>query len=112
MSVRQYPEVPKRWVTSDEKGSNEHLFVVALAVRGLLVGQSNNLLEVTLTPDATTTTVSDARIGGTSKAFMTACSASASLATGLWVEASLGAFTIHHDSSSEVDREFCIAFHG
>ena len=112
MTVRQFPEVPKRWVRDDPRQSNEHLFVVALAVRGLMVGQSNNLIELTLAAGATSTIVTNAGIGITSRAFLTPLSATAAAATGIWVETSVGAFTVHHNSDPATDRSFCLVFHG
>jgi len=107
MSVQAYPELARRW--DDEK---EHLFQVSLAVRGLMIGQANNVLEVTLDPGATSTEVSDTRIAVTSKAFLTARSASAAAATGVWVATSHGKFTIYHDSSPATNRYFGVLFVG
>jgi len=109
MTVRQYPEVPLLWKGRDQE---EHLYQIALALRGIMVGQVNTLLEVTLAAGATSTEVSDPRIGATCKAFLTARSATAAAATGVWIETAIGKFTIHHDSSAATDRDFGLLFSG
>jgi hypothetical protein len=122
--IQSYPELPRRWKEAAEgafsagrgrDASNatiEHLYKVSLVVRGLMIGQANNVLEVTLAPGATSTVVSDPRIPISAKAFLTARSASAAAATGLWVEAGSGKVTLHHDATADTDRHFGLLFAG
>jgi len=101
-----YPKVPQTW--TDAK---EHLRYFANSINGLLDGQSNNTLSVTLTADATTTTITDDRIHGDSVPTLTPKTASAATAA-VSFSASKGILTLTHDSSSDTDRSFSVILFG
>ena len=86
---------------------SEHIRKVALAVRQMLEGKTNNYFDVTLEPDATQTIVERERVNIDTKVSLTPQSASAAAAiTFLWVEVSYGRITVHHDSQPDSDRSF------
>lgn len=87
----------------------EHRRKMALAIDQLLAGKSNNVLDITLTPNATETVVSRDRVCCDTRVSLTPKSASAAAAIGngtLWVEVTFGTITIHHDSTADTDRLF------
>ncbi len=101
-----YPKAPERW--SDPV---EHLLYIAKAINGLLDGQSNNTLSVTLTPDSTTTEISDPRIHLDTVPVLTPKSASAAAAA-VSYSATKGKLTLSHDSNPATDRSFGVILCG
>jgi len=91
----------------------EHTRKVALAVREILAGKTNNVGIVTLSANETTTVFEAERISFNSAIFLSPRSASAAGATNsIWFEAGNGSVTIHHDSSTATDRTFGLVFVG
>ncbi|MEQ9643515.1 MAG: hypothetical protein RIM84_26080 [Alphaproteobacteria bacterium] len=84
------------------------------ALRGLADGRSNAIGEVTLAASATSTVVSDTRVGSGSVILLSPMSASAvSADTFVYVQAvSDGGFTLAHDSNAVTDRDFRYAVQG
>lgn len=90
-------------------GLNEtRLAILTQAIRELAVGASNSLSEVTLTPSATTTVVSNSL--ATSQSHIALCPLTANAAAALpttYVSArGQGTFTLTHASAATVDRTF------
>jgi hypothetical protein len=89
---------------------------VAAVVNRLNQGKLSCTGTVTLTPNQTTTVVSDARAGAASVVLLTPLTASAAAevaAGGLYVSTrSKGAFTLTHGSSAAADRTFGYALLG
>ena len=92
--------------------TEEHLRKIASAGNAALDGQTNNQITVTLEPDETSTEIMYARCRHDISVNLTPASASASAATGVWVEPKRGTATIHHDSSPATDRKFFAVFVG
>lgn len=90
----------------------EHLRRVCQTVNGMLAGQGNSHEFATLEAEATETTVRlvNATING--GVGLTAMSASASTAVGIWSEAKAGKVIIHHDSKTDTDRLFLVVLYG
>lgn len=87
----------------------EHSRKIALIVREILVGKTNNGLNITLEPNQTMTLIERRRVCCDTKVSLTpqSASAAAALATGtLWVETTHGRITIHHDAQPDTDRVF------
>jgi len=84
----------------------EHSREIALIVQEILIGKTNNRILVTLTPNSTETNIDRSRINSDTVVNLTAQTASAAAATGLWVETHFGRITIHHDSDAAADRTF------
>ena len=101
-----YPKAPEMW-----SNPIEHLLYIAKAVNGLLNGQTNNTVAATLTPDSTTTEISDDRIHPDTVPMLTPKTASAA-ASVVSFAASKGKLTLTHDSSPATDRDFGIALFG
>lgn len=76
------------------------------AIRQLAEGRSNAIGTVTLAPGATSTVVKATNCAPTSIVLLTAQTANAAAATGVYVVAGKGQFTVHHDSSAATDRTF------
>lgn len=85
-------------------------------VNEVLHGGQNNVLDVTLTANAATTTVTDNRIGGSSRPTLQAMSASAATeaASGNLYVAAPTQFNvvIHHTNSAVTDRNFSMMLGG
>lgn len=79
---------------------------LANAIRQLAEGRSNAVGTLTLTPSATSTTVKATNCAPTSIVLLTAQTANAATATGVYVIAGKGEFTVHHNSSAAIDRTF------
>lgn len=84
---------------------------VATLVNLLATGKTNSLGQVTLTPSATMTTLSDNSIRPGSKLFFTPITAHAASVTGLWydpasVPVSGGTVTLHHSAVNQADLSF------
>jgi hypothetical protein len=86
----------------------EHRRKIARLANNLLQGKSNNVIQVTLTPNSTTTTVTDKRIGAYTGLFPSALTANAAAAlSGLYVSAQVnGRATLTHANNAQVDRLF------
>lgn len=96
--------VPKR-----HEDEEEHRRKLALITRELLAGKSNNVLDITLAPNATETRVQRDRVCCDTKVSLMpkSATAAAALASGqLWIEVHRGEITIHHDSQPDADRLF------
>lgn len=92
-------------LVSDEK---EHRRQIARLANSLLQGKTNNVIQVTLTPSATNTTITDKRIGANTGIFFSALTANAAAALGaLYVSSQAnGSATLTHASSANVDQTF------
>ena len=108
MALGQFPYPPETW--GDEKEQSRKL---ALAVRGLLDGKSNNLKDVTLEVDAAVTTISSSQISADTRIFLVPLTANAAAAQATtYVTTTAGVATITHDSDATTDRTFGIALFG
>jgi hypothetical protein len=88
-------------------------FEIANAVNSLLDGKVNSTGQVTLTPNAATTVLSDRRIGGSSAVFLTPLTLSAMTNGLVYVDTYVkGAATIHHGVSVATDMTFMYAVLG
>lgn len=65
MSSQGYPAVPEMLTDSDDKSvaGKEHRRKMAVAINNLNKGKSNCTLDVVVTASATSTTITDSRIG-------------------------------------------------
>lgn len=103
-------EAPIFWTGGDDtEGMQEHIRKVAIVVNEILAGKSNNVFDVTLTPNATETVVTRERTSMDSRVSLTPKSATAAAAIGagaVWVETTVNRITIHHDSQPDADRTF------
>lgn len=79
---------------------------LANAIRQLAEGRSNAVGTFTLAPSSTTTTVKATNCAPASVVLLTAQTASAAAATGVYAVAGKGEFTVHHNSSAATDRTF------
>lgn len=90
-------------------GGTSPLRLFAQVINGLLKGQGNNQILVTLTAGATTTTVEDPRLGSESNLHLTPLTANASTAekAGIWISArATGEMTLTHANSANIDQSF------
>jgi hypothetical protein len=87
--------------------------IVAVIIR-LVAGKTNNVTSVTLTAGATTTTLTDSRIGGGSFLGFSPTTATAATAmTKLYVSAKTkGSATLTHDNTADIDRTFNVLIVG
>lgn len=92
----------------------QHRRMIAQCLQGAMQGKVNAVTQVTLTPGATTTTLTDSRIGATTGIFFSALTADAAAAIpGLYVSAQQkGSATLTHASSSSADRTFNVLLIG
>lgn len=94
----------------------EHRRQLAQALRNAMQGKLNAVIQVTLTPSSTTTTVTDKRIGANTGLFFSPLTANAAGAlSGLYVNQSLqtnGSATLEHASASSSDRTFNVLLIG
>jgi hypothetical protein len=109
MTQKGYQAVPL--MLPDEK---EHRRQIAQAVNQQLTGKLNATVQVTLTASATTTTVTDKRIGAnTHFGFQPLTADAAAALSGLYVSSQAnGTATLTHASSSSVDRTFNVLLIG
>jgi hypothetical protein len=107
-----YPVPPANY---EAEGGNAYqrgvqLKAITTAVRGLMQGRSNNVINVTLTENTTTTTVTDSRITFCSAILLqpTTANAAAALATTYISETGRlnGSVTITHANNAQTDRTF------
>lgn len=77
-------------------------------LNNMLKGKLNVTIGITLTPSATTTTISDARIGPSSAILLSPLTANAAAALGTTYLSQVtgNSATITHASNSQVDRTF------
>ncbi len=101
------PSVPE--YMPDETQHRRH---IARVLNKVLAGATNNSLQVTLAPNATSTTVSDPRISLSTSPLLTPLTADAAAVTGLYVVPAAGACVINHPSSASTDRTFAMALIG
>jgi hypothetical protein len=97
-------QAPPEFLPDDK----EHRRQLARALRGLMQGKANVTLDVTLVPNATSTTVTDARIGFYSAvipAMALTADAASDLAAGLWVGSlAKGSCVLNHRNAAQTDR--------
>lgn len=91
----------------------EHARKIALAVRGLMRGESNNVERATLTVNTTETVLTVDRCGPDSVAILVplTSSAAASVAS-VYTVCGFQQVTIYHDSSSATNRTFGLVIVG
>lgn len=106
---RGYDGVPESM--SNEQ---EHRRKIARLANNLLQGKTNNVIQVTLAANATTTTVTDKRIGGYTGLFFSPLTANAAGAlAGLYVSAQQnGTATLTHANTAAIDRTFNVLLVG
>lgn len=87
-----------------------NIFRIVQAIRQLIQGRSDAVLQVTLTPSATTTVVSAINCSKDSQVFLSPRTANAAAAVPTtWISAvANGSFTITHSSTVSIDRTFGI----
>ena len=109
MTQRGYPGVTT--MLSDEK---EHRRQIAQLANNLLAGKLNTVIQVTLTANVTTTTITDKRIGANTGIFFSPLTADAAAAqAGLYVSSQAnGTATLTHASTATVDRTFNVLLIG
>lgn len=90
----------------------EHRREIAMILQEVLIGKTNNRISITLKTNAVETVILRERISSDTVVAMTAQTATASAAQGLWVETSFGRITIHHDSDAAADRRFAATLVG
>lgn len=109
MTRPTYPVAP-------QSGPNALTIAVrtAVATNNAIGGKLNVLADIVLTPDSTTTTVIDARIGAYSwLGFMPITANAAAALSGLYVSAlGKGTATLTHASSGNIDQAFVLAILG
>ena len=110
MATPQSPGLP----VPPEKWSSVFGRTLQVVVNNLLQGKLNCTGSVTLTAGATSTTLTDTRIGGTSKIFFSPTTANAAVATANLFVASLadGSATLTHSNTGTTDRIFSYAVIG
>ncbi len=107
MSVR-YPRVP-----TQGEATPERLLKFAQAINGLLDGNSNNAIAVTLAANATETVVANELVHTDTVALFSPQTASAVVAmAGVYFTAGNRSLTIHHGSFSDTDMRFGIILCG
>lgn len=108
-AAKGYPTVAP--FDEDEK---RHRRQIAEVVGNLMNGKSNNTGSVTLTANAATTTLSDARIGANSTILLMATTANAAgaLATTYFTAFGDGSCTVNHANNAQTDRTFRYAVIG
>ena len=106
---RGYDGVPE--TMADAK---EHLRRIARLGNNLLQGKTNNVIQVTLAANVTTTTVTDKRIGAYTGLFFSPLTANAAAAqAGLYVSGQVnGSATLTHANTATTDRTFNVLLVG
>jgi hypothetical protein len=99
----QFPTVP---LSIPDTG--QHLRLVSTSLNNTINGKLNSTGSITLTASATSTTLTDARIGGNSVILFTPTTANAATAlANLYVSARTeGSATLTHASSANTDQSF------
>lgn len=87
---------------------------ISTTVNEMLKGRGNNVGEITLTPNVTTTTVEDIRIKQTMTAVLIPRTANAAAAmTNVYISAVAdGSITLTHANTATLDRTFDYVLHG
>jgi|DEB0MinimDraft_6_1074348.scaffolds.fasta_scaffold02758_2 hypothetical protein len=103
MADNQFPLVPLSM-----PNTGQHLRLVSTSLNNTINGKLNSTGTVTLTASNTTTTLTDARIGGNSVVLFMPTTANASTASSsLYVSATgNGSATLNHASSANTDQTF------
>ena len=113
MTVSEFPSPPL-----DNPDGNFHRRQISTSLNEMMLGRTNNVLDVTLTASAASTTVTDTRIGvNTVLLFMpTTANASAEIGAGtIYVGQSgrvHGSVAITHANNSQTDRTFKVVLVG
>jgi hypothetical protein len=110
MSIQGYPLAPET-LSNDV----EHRRKIAQTANLAMQGKLNAVTQVTLTPNSTTTTLTDARIGAQTGIFFSALTNDAVTASlsGLYVSSQKkGQATLTHASSAAVDQTFNVLLIG
>ena len=85
-----------------------HRMMIARSMNSVLRGKFNATIDVTLTANAATTTISDARIGyytAVIPAMGMTASAATSLGAGIYVDTlKTGSCVVHHDNTADTDK--------
>jgi|TARA_R100000501_G_C2571369_1_gene78117 hypothetical protein len=84
-------------------------------IRMLALGRLNNVLDVTLTANAATTTVTDGRISSTSVPICVPTSANAAAIDMPWVDQTTvvnGSLVLNHANDADVDKTFKVILIG
>lgn len=84
----------------------ERLTEIVQAIQGLAAGGTNAGGQFTLTPSVTTTTVVNALCSPRSQVLLTAKTANAASATGVFVTPGTRQFVVTHNSTAATDRTF------
>ena len=106
--MNRYPDPPEFW--TDRRNPEEGFRKLALVVKGLLRGRSNNTEEVTLDSGSTSTTVTQDGITADSVIHLMPASANAA-GVAYHVTSTLGSFTIHHASGIS-NADFKYSYYG
>ena len=93
---------------------NEHRRQIAQCLNGVMQGQLNNTVTVTLTANVATTTVTDARIGSTSILLPMPTTANAAAALGGLYVTGIAKQTavLNHANNAQTDRTYQFAIVG
>lgn len=92
--------------------SERDLARIASLVYGHHTGKMNVVASVTLTAGATTTTITDQRIGGSSFIGLSPTSATAAIAPVYVSAKGKGTATLTHDNTADTDRTFDVVIFG
>jgi hypothetical protein len=102
MAKARYTAAPANWTLTPE-----HLRKLAQVLQQAQDGRTNNAYEMTLTPDATSTSIINPRCNTGSVVTLSPQTASAATALPfVWVEPGKGKVTFNHDSNAAKDRTF------
>ncbi len=113
MSVSEFPAPVIN--TEDEES---HRREISQSVNSILTGKTNNILDLTLTASAASTTITDARIGVNTALFFSPTTANASAEIGagtiyvLTTNRVNGSVAVTHANNSQTDRVFKVALIG
>lgn len=107
---------PGRAIPSeDSTGERQHRQEIARAAASAMKGQTNNTLSLTLDANATTTTITDARISIATAVLLSPMTAHAAAEIGagtLWIVPAAGVAVVNHANSAQADRTFQAALVG
>lgn len=110
MSVSEF-SVPPR----DLEDERKHRRQLALAIDGLMFGRSNNVLDVTVDANQTSTTVEDSRIGVNSVAICIPTTANAAAITAPYRDFTSpvnGSMSLLHASDANADKTYKVILVG
>jgi hypothetical protein len=100
-------------VVPDLTNPDQHRKQIARAVNGILQGKSGNTMSITLTPSATSTTVTDSRISLSTALHLTPTTPAAATALpGIFIVATDGQAVISHPSSAATNQTFTASIQG